>query len=415
MPTVPAPSAIGAPRVPATSTDPVRPSATRPPPTRVAPASSFEPAAPRPATVLQPTGPSRVVPASAWGITGADEPITARAEPRLAIPDRDSVTTTLRLDDAATVGALSLDLDILHTYRGDLRVTLTSPSGTSHVVHDKSGGGADDLRGRFDLSAFGGEPVRGEWTLKVEDLLGGDVGTLQSWGLHITPQDAPPTRPASNDFSSRISGRHPPVAAGSFLTQLKQSAALAKLTLAAAQSVRSGGSNPTDFEVQARLRGLGTLPLTGDSGSVTRHDFFSTLEGVAPEAAYQHFVENPEAIFGAGGLKVRPAPERLENGMRLMLEDAGTPPIWFPIEVRLDSARNRIEIVTLDGHPLRGTNSFQFAADGKGGTRVSQFTAYQLSSKAVQLGMGEDELQRQHDTWESAHRALFEHFHPEPA
>jgi hypothetical protein len=30
----------------------------------------------------------------------------------------------------------------------------------------------------------------------------------------------------------------------------------------------------------------------------------------------------------------------------------------------------------------------------------------------VEIGMGSDDLQRQHDTWEQAHKTLFEHFYP---
>lgn len=237
-----------------------------------------------------------------------------------------------------------------------------------------------------------------------------ETGTLPSNPATVSVR-APP-RPTSNVFTSKVGGRYPPVAAGGFLTQLKQSAATAQLALSAAESVLTGGSRPPDFAVASKLRSLSVTDLTSDSDKVTQADYFSQIAGVKPDQVYDSFVNNPGAIFGSADIKVRPATGKLQDGQRLMLEQAGTPSVWFPIEVRLDPSRKQINIATLDGHPLRGTNQFTFADDGQGGTRVNQLTRYQLSSKAVELGMGADDLQRQHNTWEQAHKTLFEHFHP---
>jgi Proprotein convertase P-domain len=336
--------------------------------------------------------------------------VSVRATPNLAIPDRSSITTSLTVGEDVKLDKLALDLDIAHPYRGDLKVTLTSPSGTSAVVHNGTGAGADDLKGTFDLSAFAGESAKGEWKLTVQDRLGGDVGTLKAWGLTSNPS-APP-RPTSNGFVTKLGGHYPPVAAGGILTQLKQAAATAQLALSAAASVASGGRAPPDFAVASKLRSLSVASLTDDSDKVTQSDYFSQLAGVKPEQAYEYFVNNPGAIFGSADVKVRPATAKLQDGQRLMLEQAGSPSVWFPIEVRLDPAKKQINIATLDGHPLRGTNQFTFADDGQGGTRVNQLTRFQLTSKAVELGMGADDLQRQHSTWEQAHKTLFEHFNP---
>lgn len=219
-------------------------------------------------------------------------------------------------------------------------------------------------------------------------------------------------RPTSNGFVTQLGGRNPPVSAGGILTQLKQSAATAQLALSAASSVASGGRAPPDFSVASKLRSLSVTALTRDTDKVSRADYFSQIPGVKPEQAYEYFVNNPNAVFGAGDLEVRPAATKLQDGQRLMLEQPGSPSVWFPIEVHLDPARKQINILTLDGHPLRGTNQFTFADDGKGGTRVNQLSSFQLSSKAVQIGMGPDDLERQHSTWEQVHANVFEHFYP---
>ena len=83
-------------------------------------------------------------------------------------------------------------VEITHTFIGDLRVTLTSPSGTEVVLHNRTGGTTDDLMESYDpantpvLNAFAGEPAAGEWTLHVQDLAAIDRGRLKAWSLDLT-------------------------------------------------------------------------------------------------------------------------------------------------------------------------------------------------------------------------------------
>jgi subtilisin-like proprotein convertase family protein len=134
----------------------------------------------------------------------AGGPLVHGTRPNAAIQDNQSVTSTLDVPENVKVESLALELDIAHSYRGDLVVKLTSPSGKSAVVSNREGGSADNLQGRFDLSAFAGEPAAGRWTLTVQDAARADQGTLKSWGLSITPRGTPteptePTEPPSTD------------------------------------------------------------------------------------------------------------------------------------------------------------------------------------------------------------------------
>ncbi|MCB9537165.1 MAG: proprotein convertase P-domain-containing protein [Myxococcales bacterium] len=81
-----------------------------------------------------------------------------------------------------------LTLAIEHTWRGDLRVTLTDPNGQTVVVHDRAGGSADDLRlDRVPVRGFSmDDTVNGTWTLTVQDLARQDVGALRGWSLDVT-------------------------------------------------------------------------------------------------------------------------------------------------------------------------------------------------------------------------------------
>ncbi len=108
----------------------------------------------------------------------------------VAIPDASEkgVTLPLEVDGLASVSTdVEVALTIRHAWKGDLRVTLTNPSGTESVLHDRVGGSGDDvvLAGRV-MGFPGDESVNGEWTLRVQDLAGGDVGVVESYALTIT-------------------------------------------------------------------------------------------------------------------------------------------------------------------------------------------------------------------------------------
>jgi aminopeptidase YwaD len=129
----------------------------------------------------------------------AGTPISQSVAPQAPIQDNQTVTSTLSIAEDVTVDALKLDLDIAHTYRGDLVVTLTSPSGKSAVISNKEGGGADNIKGSFDLSAFAGEKAKGTWKLEVKDTARQDTGTLEKWGLTVTPKGEQPPPAPSDD------------------------------------------------------------------------------------------------------------------------------------------------------------------------------------------------------------------------
>ena len=90
------------------------------------------------------------------------------------------------MSGAGNVSSLTVSLDITHTWRGDLVVTLISPAGTQYALSDRSGGSADNIvLTDVPVTAFDGETAAGAWHLKVQDLATYDVGTLNSWSLTI--------------------------------------------------------------------------------------------------------------------------------------------------------------------------------------------------------------------------------------
>jgi hypothetical protein len=169
---------------------------------------------------------------------------------------------------------------------------------------------------------------------------------------------------------------------------------------------------PTDGMVQGVLDGLAPNPPIGADGvDVTRAVYQSHIPNATPQQAYDHFVNNPGQVLSAGGMEIRPPAQRLEDGGRYALEIGGPVPAWLPVEIKLDPAQQAVTIKTLDGHVLRGEQTFTFTDDCQGGTVLTQDARFQASSRLP------DELQElanisggQHRTWQNAHREIYEQF-----
>lgn len=107
----------------------------------------------------------------------------------VAIPDNNStgVTAAIAIGGGGKIATLALSAQLTHTYRGDLRVTLVGPNGSSVVLHDQTGGSADNLVFTNQaVTAFTGQPTAGTWRLVVQDLAAQDVGSVTAWSLTTT-------------------------------------------------------------------------------------------------------------------------------------------------------------------------------------------------------------------------------------
>ncbi len=113
--------------------------------------------------------------------------------PGLDIPDNDAdgVRDTITITEDATLTTIKISADIVHTYRGDLKVTLEAPSGMTVLLHNRSGGRAANLKQIFDFASTPDlrnlihQPVKGPWTLWVQDLARVDEGRLNRWEIEI--------------------------------------------------------------------------------------------------------------------------------------------------------------------------------------------------------------------------------------
>ena len=112
-----------------------------------------------------------------------------------AIPDNDAtginLTGTVPSWAPASIADIRVGIKIRHTYIGDLTVSLTSPQGTTVILHDKTGSSDDDIITVYpyetapaeDLDAFVGQTAQGQWTLHIADTDAYASGEVIEWVL----------------------------------------------------------------------------------------------------------------------------------------------------------------------------------------------------------------------------------------
>ena len=141
------------------------------------------------------------------------------SSPGTAIPDNNptGVTVTMNVMENVSMTDLDVNLNISHTWVGDVIVTIKSPSGTMATIIDRPGrttsgfgcsgdnivavlddeaatavenecaGSVPTINGSFipnnPLSVFDGESTMGLWELTVSDVVSPDTGTINSWGI----------------------------------------------------------------------------------------------------------------------------------------------------------------------------------------------------------------------------------------
>jgi hypothetical protein len=229
-----------------------------------------------------------------------------------------------------------------------------------------------------------------------------------------------PVEHGPNDFRLFVDGPNPTLAVGGSHDQQElQRDKTVTLTTLAIASYASGHAGlprvPNDGQVEHILTQLKPNPPIGSDGvEVTHAVYASDIPNATPEQVYRHFVDRPGEVFNAGGMEIRPPSGRLEDGGRYMLE-IDNPPTWLPIEVRLDDVNRTVTINTLDGHVLRGEQTFSFVDNCRGGVTIVQDAHFQASSELVGDAQQFASVSAgQHRTWQFAHREIYAEFNGDP-
>ncbi|GAA2366938.1 zinc metalloprotease [Catellatospora methionotrophica] len=110
----------------------------------------------------------------------------------VAIADNTTVESSITISGCAgNAGAAStVAVNILHTYIGDLVVSLVAPDGSAYVLHNRAGGSADNISQTYTVN-LSTEAANGTWKLRVQDAASGDVGTIDTWTLNLVGTPTP--------------------------------------------------------------------------------------------------------------------------------------------------------------------------------------------------------------------------------
>lgn len=102
----------------------------------------------------------------------------------VAIADNAIVTSSIVVSGRAgkAPSATPVEVNILHTYIGDLKVDLIAPDGSVYVLHNYSGSGTDNILKTYSVN-LSSETINGTWKLRVRDNAAGDVGFIDSWSI----------------------------------------------------------------------------------------------------------------------------------------------------------------------------------------------------------------------------------------
>ncbi len=104
----------------------------------------------------------------------------------VTIPDNTTVNSTIAIAGCTGNGSstATVPVAIVHTYIGDLIVTLVAPDGSTYVLHNRTGGSADNINTTYTVN-LSSEPKNGTWTLRVQDAASADTGYINSWTINL--------------------------------------------------------------------------------------------------------------------------------------------------------------------------------------------------------------------------------------
>ena len=91
-----------------------------------------------------------------------------------------SITVSGRTGSGSSTTAVAVN--IVHTYIGDLKVDLVAPDGSVYVLHNRTGGSADNIVQTYTVN-LSSEALNGTWNLRVNDNATADTGYINSWSI----------------------------------------------------------------------------------------------------------------------------------------------------------------------------------------------------------------------------------------
>ena len=100
------------------------------------------------------------------------------------IPDNNStgISSPVSVSRSGASNTVSIAVNIVHTYIGDLTVDLIHPDGTVYNLHNRSGGSANNINQTYSVNV-GSKDSSGTWNLRAKDSANVDTGYINSWKI----------------------------------------------------------------------------------------------------------------------------------------------------------------------------------------------------------------------------------------
>ncbi len=100
------------------------------------------------------------------------------------ISDNSTVNSVIRVTGRSGNAPINtpVAVNIVHTYIGDLKVSLIAPDGTAYVLHNRTGNSADNINQTYIVN-LSTETLNGNWKLRVNDNSNADTGRIDSWSI----------------------------------------------------------------------------------------------------------------------------------------------------------------------------------------------------------------------------------------
>ena len=118
-------------------------------------------------------------------VTGTTGGTTFSNTADVTIADLSTVSSSIAVTGLTgnAPAALKVNVDIKHTWRGDLVIDLIAPDGTvRNLKASSSSDSADNVLATYTVDASS-EVAGGTWKLQVRDVASGDTGYIDSWSL----------------------------------------------------------------------------------------------------------------------------------------------------------------------------------------------------------------------------------------
>jgi len=105
---------------------------------------------------------------------------------RVNIADNSTSNSPLTISGCTGNASASstVEVHIVHTYIGDLVVDLVAPDGSVYNLHNRAGGGTDNIDRTYTVN-LSSEAANGTWNLRVRDAASLDTGYIRSWTLDV--------------------------------------------------------------------------------------------------------------------------------------------------------------------------------------------------------------------------------------